>query len=312
MTPPAFTKIIVGYESSPGSRDALELGRLLADATAAELVVASIYPPPPAPWALQPHAELMQREALAAADASLADARRRLRPAWKTSFCAHEGQSPVHGLHTLAEAEDADLIVVGSTRRGAFGRVTVGGVGERLLHAAPCAVAVAPHGFAEQGDPGLRVIGVAYDGSPGAKRALAIAGRLAAELRATVRILGVLEPAPVVSGGYMAAPAYGDLQVRVRQAFRDELQSAAESLPDGVRPSFVMATGTPAEEIVKRAETLDLLVVGSRGYGPVRRLILGSVSASLAHTSPCPLLIAPRGAEAPHLEPELHGSAASG
>ena len=56
--------------------------------------------------------------------------------------------------------------------------------------------------------------------------------------------------------------------------------------------------GTPWKELASRSADLDLLVVGARGYGPVRRLLLGSTSAKLARHAACPLLVAPRDAHA--------------
>ena len=55
-----------------------------------------------------------------------------------------------------------------------------------------------------------------------------------------------------------------------------------------------VAVGTPAGELAAFGDELDLLVVGSRGHGPLRRLILGSTSMQLAREARCPLLIVPR------------------
>ena len=63
-----------------------------------------------------------------------------------------------------------------------------------------------------------------------------------------------------------------------------------------------VAVGVPGEELAAFGEELDLLVVGSRGYGPLRRLILGSTSQHLAHSGRCPLLVLPR--PTPEAHPE--------
>jgi nucleotide-binding universal stress UspA family protein len=52
--------------------------------------------------------------------------------------------------------------------------------------------------------------------------------------------------------------------------------------------------GDPAEELATMAEQLDLLVLGSRAYGPAGRLLSGSTSTQLARRAPCPLLVVPR------------------
>ena len=69
--------------------------------------------------------------------------------------------------------------MVGSSHRGKLGRVLPGSVGESLLRGAPCAVAVAPRGYAGAEHPAIGLIGVAYDGSEEAKLALGEAERLA-------------------------------------------------------------------------------------------------------------------------------------
>ena len=59
-----------------------------------------------------------------------------------------------------------------------------------------------------------------------------------------------------------------------------------------------VVVGDPATELAYAGNDLDLLVTGSRGYGPVRRLMLGSTSTRLVREAPCPVLVLTRGAEA--------------
>ena len=94
-----------------------------------------------------------------------------------------EARTAVRGLIAVAEDEDADLIVVGSDRRpGDYRAYKV--LGLRLLHGAPCAVAIAP----EDPEFEVRRIGVAYDGSPESELALAAAYELAQRLHAAVTL----------------------------------------------------------------------------------------------------------------------------
>ena len=58
-----------------------------------------------------------------------------------------------------------------------------------------------------------------------------------------------------------------------------------------------VAFGHPARELAHEGNHLDMLVMGSRGYGPARRLMLGSTSSRLVHEAPCPVLVLARGAE---------------
>ena len=57
--------------------------------------------------------------------------------------------------------------------------------------------------------------------------------------------------------------------------------------------------GNPADVLRERSADVDLLVLGSRGYGPLRRVFLGSVSSKVLHGSQCPVLITPRSARKP-------------
>ena len=78
--------------------------------------------------------------------------------------------SPARGLTELAESEDADLIVIGSSRHGEAGHIRLERTAGRLLQGAPCAVAIAPGDLRETDD--FRHVGIAFDGSPEARAAL--------------------------------------------------------------------------------------------------------------------------------------------
>jgi len=66
-------------------------------------------------------------------------------------------------------------------------------------------------------------------------------------------------------------------------------------LPTGVEADSALLHGSPDEALPEAAEGLDLLLMGSRGYGPLKGALLGSVSAKLIAASPCPVLVVPRG-----------------
>jgi nucleotide-binding universal stress UspA family protein len=93
-----------------------------------------------------------------------------------TCFSPSVGQ----GLHELAEHRQADLLVMGSCRRGLIGRVFVTDDTQAALNGAPCAVAVASAWYAGRAGE-MREIGVGYTASPEGRHALAVARELAAE-----------------------------------------------------------------------------------------------------------------------------------
>ena len=142
-----MSTILIGVDATERSEDAIAFGRRLADAAGATVVVASAFP-----YSDVPHraSNATYRHALAddARDVAL-DMRGRLEgiPDERAQIRIIANPSPAHALHDLADAERAALVVVGSTHTGHAGRVLPGSTGERLLHGAPCSVAVVPKDY---------------------------------------------------------------------------------------------------------------------------------------------------------------------
>jgi nucleotide-binding universal stress UspA family protein len=275
-------RLLVAFDGSDGSRDALELARVLAapEQDASALVVTVLFTGPlPIEYALLTAEEKTEAEPL------FEEAREKL-VGIDVEARAYGGGSPAGILTRLAEGEDFDIIVVGSPHRGAFGRVILGSVAMNLLNGAPADVAMAPRGYAEAQHETLREIAVGYDGTPEAKVALRRAERLARPSSARIKLLTVVTPpvaAPVMAPGAYS-PEYPTEPERVVQEGLDSIEAAlaAES---------IRLDGDPATELARECEEgVDLLVVGSRGYGPLTRVLLGSVSRKVIHDAPCPVL----------------------
>ena len=275
-------KIIVGFDATDQARDALHLGAVVARALGAELIVASAIE-----LGLQINAGYSEFRAehyervFGQAAAELGGDAFQRRELHDTA---------AHGLADLAEAEHADLIVVGSTHRGPIGRVLSGTVAGRLFHGAPCAVMVAPRGWGEREHARPGLIGVGYDGSDEARIAVARAEDLAKAFGARLRVITI---APYIGQDAGFEPA----EV-LRETWADTLNEAVASISDQVETEQVLREGREATELALQGVDVDLLVVGSRGYGPLRRTLVGSVSGELVRTAPCPVLVVPRGAEA--------------
>jgi len=132
----------------------------------------------------------------------------------------------------------------------------------------------------------MREIGVGYDGSPESDHALELARRIAVQAGAK---LSAFEAISVPSTSVNAAlPLSAAVDAHVNEA-RDRIAALGDVEPHA-------AYGDPAEELAVYRASLDLLIVGSRGYGPFGRLIHGSTSRQLASTARCPLLVLARGA----------------
>jgi nucleotide-binding universal stress UspA family protein len=140
----------------------------------------------------------------------------------------------------------------------------------------------------------MNVIVVGVDGSRGSEAALRFATEEAALRDATLRVVSAYHvQVPVYAGGFV--PAVG-LMSGFRELAEEITADAAakvEELDPGIRVQKLVCEGQPAAELVREAEGADLLVVGSRGLGGFRSLLLGSVSQQVAHHATCPVVIVP-------------------
>ncbi len=267
-----FTNVLVGVNGEPGGRDAITLAKRLCARegrlTLANIVLAqsptyhNFHATPV--WRTRREMLELERDAIGVA-------------AELTGMFA---PSVGWGLHQLATDIHADLLVVGSSSRGPVGRALPGDSARATVNDAACPVAVAPHGYTDRAAD-VKTVGVAYDGGAEANAALAVARDVAAAHEARLLALTVITPVP---------GAVSRMRT-LEHAARDALKQL-----EGVEGRVVV--GSPPDELVGFGDKLDLLVVGSRGRGPLRRLILGSTSLHLTREARCPLLIIPRSAGA--------------
>jgi nucleotide-binding universal stress UspA family protein len=185
------------------------------------------------------------------------------------------------GLHELAAESRADLLVVGVTGHGQLGRLLIGDDTRATLDRAPCPVAIAPAGYS-LGTQTIRNVGVAYDGSPESRYAAQVARQLALRFDAqlsALRVVTLPSDAVVDSTHYVgSATEDGTGDARGRGGQLAELDTHT-------------IYGDPSELLARYSESVDLLVVGSRGYGPIGRFVHGSTSQRLARTARRPLLV---------------------
>lgn len=209
------------------------------------------------------------------------------------SIAREEGASEVEARGVAANpasalvdaSADASLVVVGNRGHHQLVETMLGSVGYAVSAHASCpAVVVRGKGV----DQLARVV-VAYDASEPAQRAVEFAAAAAAASGASLHIVGAWDD-PAVTYGF---PSVGDIN-EVAEAVNDDLQaarsSALERHPDLVVTTEV-ARGQAAIEIARIAEDAGLLVVGSRGRGGFRSLLLGSVSRRLLSTASCPVAV---------------------
>ena len=275
-------RVLAGWHGSEAGRDALHLAADLANLFDARLIIGCVVDPGLTPPELSRH-----RDAWAARfHELLAAAHNELR---NVEFSVREAlDDPAAGLRELAVEEAADVVVLGSTHHGTLGRLIPGTVAERLLEDPPCAIAIAPHDYGRAGPHlGYGIVGVGYDGTPSARAALAFAQFVAEATGGEVRIVSI-------------APDYVDTDLSlgplepVRQEAQLRLERAVKSVDEDIPTSGVVMSGDAAAVLEEQAVELDLLVIGSRGRGPIRDRLFGSVSADVIRRAPCPVIVVPR------------------
>ncbi|MEO3809007.1 universal stress protein [Sphaerisporangium sp. B11E5] len=184
-----------------------------------------------------------------------------------------------------AESETAALVVIGSRGMGGFAELLLGSVGMGLAgHARGPVVVVRETGGERRGE-----IVAGYDGSPHAEAALRFALEQAARHGARLRVVYAWPAPPPAPYGL----SYGDL---VQAAFdaeanrvRERVAAWREEYP-GVDVRDEVVVGHPVPALTEASEQADLVVVGSRGKGPLASL-LGSVSHGVLHHAHCPVAV---------------------
>jgi nucleotide-binding universal stress UspA family protein len=284
-----YSDLIIGFDGSPSARDAVALGRRLAEVTGAKPTVVYVYGLTPLSPAVRPPPSLRE-----AAERTLDEAREHLSGIPGATFRALAETSPARALHAAAEEADAALIVVGSTHRHALQRVVPGTTADQVVHAAPCAVAVAPRGYAGREREHFGVVGAAVDGGDETDRIARVAAGIARGAAAALRLItvtGAREPEGQLYAGPLGYRASRDA---MREQMTITLGRAASAAGAGLRVELTPLEGHAADALVGASHELDLLIVGSRGFGPLRRVVLGSVSSRVMWRSACPALVIPR------------------
>ena len=141
--------------------------------------------------------------------------------------------------------------------------------------------------------PGI-IVGV--DGSHHSRRALQWAISEAATRHVPLTVLTVHQAIAGYWGGPVPEPDEPALLEQARKEVQKETDDVLDELGAGSRPPSVTVravTGPPAQELLAASEHADLLVVGARGAGGFKRLLLGSVSTHVTHHAPCPVVIIP-------------------
>jgi nucleotide-binding universal stress UspA family protein len=284
---PPFETIIVGVDGDEGGRDALAFAARLKG-TFDSRVIAVL---------ARPRDAFVSRASSPAYEAAMRDeARETLARELGRAMVDAEPEvvsasSPRRALHGAAEHHGAQLIVVGAGRHGPLARVMGRDVTTSTLRGTPCPVAVAPPGLTEMPHR-LSIVAVGFDGSPQSRAALDLARDVARTARARLQLLWVVPAVFPVDSWASRAVAQTERD-RAEQAYAEALMAeTVGTLGDDTIGET--APGLAHEELAQLCHEADLLVVGSRGEGALRRLLRGSTSTRLAREAACPVLVVPQ------------------
>jgi nucleotide-binding universal stress UspA family protein len=273
-------EIIVGVDGSDGSRAALRWAARTATARHAECraIAAWQYPAnavnPAAPATLPGPEEMDER--------TRDDLRTVVREVLGSDADRVEievGRGPAASvLLTAAARADTDMLVMGARGRGGFAGLLLGSVSQECVEHSPCPVVV----LRDEPDASDGPIVIGLDGSGGASRALDWALDLAEATAATVVAVH--------------APILGANNAMMEAASQSLEQWCAPIRARAVPYEMRIEPGDPRTALEQVADETgaSLLVVGTRGLGPVRGLLLGSVAGYIARYSKGPIAIVPR------------------
>ena len=225
------------------------------------------------------------------------DAAERMRDLGISSSWSYTRGGPAVEILRFARRENFDAVVLGASHSSWMGTVLLGSVSMHVLHQSPRPVIVTHRAPTGSG----RVL-LAVDGSDTAREAATFAGRALDPARCGLEVaMVVTEPWTSVAVYPPGMPfgEHADYEKAVRRMADDAWDVVERTARDLKRAGFAVETavlhGSPGSHLLKEADNLsaDLVVVGSRGHGPIKRAVLGSVSDQIARHAPAALVWRP-------------------
>lgn len=233
------------------------------------------------------------------AEKALKLARTRLQKAGLSPTVRFAVGNPADEISAAAAKDDVDLLIMGSHGHSALRGLLVGSVTNAVLAQTTTPILILRHRETPPADS-LKV-GIAIDGSKFGREAVKYVIRHRDLFGATpqftlIHVVADFAGALMPDMAGIALPAYSEDDIRAMQKKSFEAALApVRKLFDkaGVKPAEVCLAGNPGDEIAAfgKKKKLDLLVMGSHGYGAFKAAVMGSVATRVAHTSEVPLLL---------------------
>jgi len=185
-------------------------------------------------------------------------------------------------------SDEAELIVVGSSGKGALARGVLGSVSSSVVRHAHCPVAVIHDEDALMPDPQHAPVLLGADGSLASELATKIAFDEASRRGVGLIALHAWSDVPLFE---LPGMDWEEVFAEESRNFAQRLAGWQERYPD-VMVQRVVVCDEPARQLLEKSESAQLVVVGSHGRGGLSRMMLGSVSNRVVHSARMPVIVA--------------------
>lgn len=290
ITPIRLERIAAAVDSRAEGDDAAVLATAISRAVDGDLILVSIEPELPL---MLPGADSrrMRRET----EAMLGRTRETFAPAARRAV--DSDLSPARGLKRVLGQEHRQMVVCGSRHGGDAGKVSIGHTTRQLVEEGHYALAIAARGLSGHGELAIKRVGVGYDGGPEACAALAWAAAIAEGCGARLLVRGVIDDRiPALGWPHLWNEPFRECWNEIMDEEVLALRKSIEATTAGlsVPVDIEVDRDVASASLLDLSVATDLLVIGSRRWGPVARLLLGGTGEALVRGAQCSLLIAPR------------------
>jgi nucleotide-binding universal stress UspA family protein len=290
ITPIHLERIAAAVNSHPEGEDAAVLATAISRAVHGDLILASVEPELPL---VLPGADWRRKRR--ETETMLGRTRETFAPA--TRFAIDSDLSDARGLKRVLSQEHRQLVVCGSSHRGDTGTASIGHTTRQLVQDGHYALAIAARGLSGHGELAITRVGVGYDGGPEACTALAWAAAIAEGCGAHLTVRGVINDCiPALGWPSLWIEPFRECWNEVMDEEVKALRTSIEATTAGlsVPVTATVDRDVPSASLLDLSAVTDLLVIGSRRWGPLARLLLGGTGEALVHGAHCSLLIVPR------------------
>ena len=201
----------------------------------------------------------------------------------------HLSGQPASKILEFTKAHNTDLIIMGCRKLNLFSSILNGSTSRQILEKSTCPVIIVKLSLEGFLMTDIKRILVPVDGSETSDRAIEEAIKIAEVYNSDIHILYVANINQLAINACLSDA----ILEAVTKAGNEILEKAANKVPEKINVITTSDTGSPSVTITDFADEIkaDLVVIGSRGLGLVKGVLLGSVSQYVVEHAPCPALV---------------------